>query len=203
MKLLLATTNPAKRGDMEAVLSALALDFVSLADLDPQFDVAETGETFAENAILKARAAAERFRLPAIADDGGLEIDGLGGAPGVYSKRWLGDDVDEEGLIAGTLEKCKALSAKERKARFRTVIAFATPDGSVVTEEGAAEGVIPIAAYPKRTKGYPYRSIFWLSDLGKYAVELTDEEVKAHLNHRHQALTNLLPKIQEYFAHVK
>jgi len=199
MQLLLATTNPAKSRDLKAVFSALeGVKLISLSDFSEVPEVEEIGETFEENATLKAKTYAQHFRMPAVADDGGLEIEALGGAPGVISRRWPGYAADDEELIAYCLQRMADVPEDKRQAQFRTVVAFATPDGEVFSHEAMLPGLIMAKPHPARDPGYPYRSVFYLPDLGKYAVELTDEE-QSRLSHRRHALAALLPKIQNHF----
>ncbi len=130
-KLLIATTNPGKLGEITRYLSDLPIKLVGLKDLKITDKVEETGATFEENAIIKAKFYCEKSGLPTIGDDGGLEIDVLGGAPGVKSHRWIhGDreDTDEE-LIAHTIKQLKGIPLENRKAQLRAVLALALPDG--------------------------------------------------------------------------
>lgn len=199
MKLLLATTNPAKLRDLKAVFSGIEdIELVLLDDFSDIPDVEETGETFEENAVLKAKTYAQHFGLPAVADDGGLEIEALDGAPGIKSRRWPGYAADDEELIRHCLDQLADVPEEKRQAQFRTVVAFATPKGEVFAHEATLLGIISKEVHPTRDHGYPYRSIFYLPDLGKYAVELTDQE-QAQLSHRRRALQALLPKIQNHF----
>lgn len=199
MRLLLATTNPAKLRDLRAVFGVLDAELVSLADVASASPptIEETGTTFPENAVLKARGYARHFGIPAVADDGGLEIDALGGKPGIYSRRWPGREASDEELIAYAMERMAGIPKARRGARFRTVVAFATPEGEATTQEADLPGRIAEAVHPKRVRGYPFRSIFFLPDIGKYAVELTDEE-QERLSHRRRAFTALLPAIRSY-----
>ena len=209
MKLLLATTNPGKAKDLRATFSGHGFDIVSLMEMGNAPDVEETGKTFEENAVLKARAYAKLFGMPAVADDGGLEIEALGGEPGIYSRRWSrlaeaqreggpGYTAGDEELIEYAMKRMTDVPEGKRQAQFRTVVAFATPDGEAITEEAALPGIITTKIHPKRDVGYPYRSIFYLPELRKYAVELTSEE-NATLSHRRRALAALLPNIKNYF----
>jgi len=222
MKLLLATTNPGKAKDLRATFSGHGFDVVSLMEMGNAPDVEETGKTFEENAVLKAKAYAKLFGMPAVADDGGLEIEALEGEPGIYSRRWLrlaeaqreggpsprrsdfghaggpGYAAGDEELIEYAMKRMADVPEGKRQAQFRTVVAFATPDGEAITEEAALPGSIAAEIHPKRDPGYPYRSIFYLPELGKYAVELTPKE-NAKLSHRRRALAALLPNIQNYF----
>ena len=169
-KLLIATTNPGKLGEITKYLSDLPITLVGLKDVGIMDQVKETGKTFEENAILKAKFYAEKSGLPTIADDGGLEIDALHGEPGVKSHRWIGgdhEDSDEE-LIAHTIKKMKGIFLKNRQAQLRAVLALALPNGKVFTAEAATRGIISLAPGTHRTPGFPYRSILLLPEGGKF-----------------------------------
>lgn len=201
---LIATTNPGKLGEITRYLSDLPVTLVGLKDLKITDTVEETGKTFEENAIIKAKFYCQKSGLPTIGDDGGLEIDALGGEPGIKSHRWIhGDreDSDEE-LIAYTLKRLKKISLKNRQAQLRAVLALALPDGRVFTATAATRGIIPHAPGKHRTAGFPYRSLLFLPQLGKFYdhTELTEEENEVY-NHRKQALEELKPIIKEYVGH--
>lgn len=194
--LLVATTNPGKLGEIKHFLSDVPLTLVSLGDARITEQAEETGTTFDENAILKAKFYAKLSGLPTIADDGGFEIDALGGAPGVKSHRWLSgqkDNEDEE-LIAYTFEKMKHIPVDKRGAQLRLVLALCLPDGEIHTSEAAVRGVIPDRPSERRTKGFPYRSILFLPEINKYYDhhDLTEEENVVY-NHRRRALEMLKP----------
>ena len=136
-KLLVATSNPAKFKEIKYFLSDLPLKIVSLKDLKVKERVEEDKDTFEENAIKKALFYAKKSNLPTIADDGGLEIDVLGGEPGVKSRRWIGGkEASDEKLIDYTLRKLKGVPSEKRGAQLRAVLALAFPDGQVFTSEG-------------------------------------------------------------------
>lgn len=198
-KLLIATTNPGKLAEIRHFLSDLPLELVSLADVGITEKVEETGATFEENAILKASYYAKKSGLPTIADDGGLEIDALGGEPGVKSHRWIhGDREDEdEELIAYALVKMKGLPRARRGAQLRAVLALALPDGTVDTAMAATRGIIPEKASPVRVVGFPYRSLLYIPEIGKFYNhnELTPDETDRY-NHRKKALEILKPILQ-------
>lgn len=200
MKILIATTNPAKFNELKLFLSALPYEFISLSDCGIAQSPEETGSTFEENAILKARYYAKASGLPAIADDGGFEIDALGGAPGVKSHRWIYGDrenTDDE-LISYTIAKMQGLPRAKRGAQLRLVLACAMPDGSNVTSESAIRGIVAESPAKIRTPGFPYRSLLYLPELGKYYDhhELTIEENQAY-NHRKKAVEKLIPLLKK------
>ena len=199
-KLLIATSNPGKLAEIKHFLGYLAVQLVSLRDVGITEKVEETGKTFEENAILKAKFYAKLSGLPTIGDDGGLEIDALNGEPGVKSHRWIhGDreDGDEE-LIEYTIEKIGHLPEDNRGAQLRAVLAFALPDGKVVTAEATTRGIIPLRPANHRTPGFPYRSLLYLPEIKKFydTHELTDRENEVY-NHRKKALEKLKPIIQK------
>lgn len=206
MKLLIATTNPGKLAEIRRFLSDVPVKLVSLKDVGISDNVEETGSTFEENAILKAKYYAQKSGLPTIADDGGFEIDALGGEPGVKSHRWIhGDreDSDEE-LIAYSFEKLRGLPPSKRGAQLRAVLAFVTPEGGVHTATDATRGIIPDRPSDERVPGFPYRSILFIPEINKYYNHdlLTQEETEVY-NHRKRALDTLKPHIRAYFFTTK
>jgi XTP/dITP diphosphohydrolase len=186
-RLLLATSNEAKIRELTRLLSDLPIELVTPGTLGTPPRVDETGATFEENARLKARAYAAWSGLPALADDGGLEVDALGGEPGVRSARWLGREASDDELIAATLERLRGVPSAGRGAALRLVVALVRPDGGEVIGEGRIRGLIAEEATPRRDAGFPFRSVFYLPELGKYYVDLTPEEHE-RLNHRRAAL---------------
>jgi XTP/dITP diphosphohydrolase len=179
--LLLATSNLHKLEEFRAIFSDLHLRLLSLSDLQLTTDVEETGSTFAENAELKARAYAQMSQMLTLADDSGLEIDALGGAPGVHSARYLGKETSYEERFRVILEKLQGLPTDQRSSRFRCVIALAGPSGNILMVEGVVEGVI--ADRPCGTHGFGYDPIFFLPELGKTFAELEPEH-KNRISHR-------------------
>jgi XTP/dITP diphosphohydrolase len=175
----LGTSNAHKLAELRAILGDLTL--LSLGDVAPIPDVAETGATFAENAVLKATAYASASGLLALADDSGLEIDALGGEPGVYSARWAGEGTPYSERFRIILERMAQTPPEQRTARFRCVIAIAGPDGLLATAEGVLEGMI--APEPQGAGGFGYDPIFYLPAYGKTVAELP-AEVKNRISHR-------------------
>lgn len=195
-KLLIATTNPGKLAEIKRFLGGLSIELVGLKDIGITDVVEETGSTFEENAILKAKYYCQKSGLSTLADDGGFEIDVLGGQPGVKSHRWIhGDreDTDEE-LIAYTLEKLKGLPQAERGAQLRLVLALVFPDGRQYTVEEKTRGILAEKSSTHRTEGFPYRSLLFLPEINKYYDHnlLTPEETE-RFNHRKRALDRLKP----------
>jgi XTP/dITP diphosphohydrolase len=197
-KLLIATSNPGKLGEIKKYLADIPVELVSLKDIGISDKVEETGSTFEENAVLKAKYYSKLSGLPTIGDDGGFEIDALNGEPGVKSHRWIhGDreDSDDE-LISYTFQKMKGVSADKRGAQLRAVLAFVKPGEKPVTAEASTRGVIPMSPSARRNKGFPYRSILFLSKINKFynKHELTEAENEVY-NHRRKAINELKPFI--------
>jgi XTP/dITP diphosphohydrolase len=193
-KLLIATRNPGKAREMAAVLADLPFEIVSLADYPDAPEAEETGATFVENAVLKARAYAAYTGELTLADDSGLEVDALGGAPGLLSSRFAPTDPER---IAKLLDMMKDVPDERRSARFRCAIAVAWPDGRVETCEDSLEGVI--AREPKGANGFGYDPILYMPELGKHVAELPPHEKNA-ISHRGKALVRakeLLTKLSE------
>ena len=183
-ELLLATTNYHKLEEYRAIFSGLPFHFLSLHDIHLDPDVEETGTTFAENAELKALAYARASGMLTLADDSGLEIDALGGAPGIYSARFAGKETSYEERFRLLLEQLKGLTRERRTARFRCAIALAEPSGYHQTVEGTLEGLI--ADTPRGQYGFGYDPIFFIPELGKTSAELTPEQ-KNRISHRGRA----------------
>ena len=182
--LLLATTNRHKLEEYHAIFADLPFTLLSPYDVHLDIHVEETGATFAETAELKARAYARASGLLALADDSGLEIDALGGAPGVYSARFAGQETSYEERFRLILERLGGLSIEQRTARFRCAIAIAEPAGYCRVVEGVIEGVI--AASPRGDHGFGYDPIFLVPELGKTTAEVAPEQ-KNRISHRGRA----------------
>jgi len=182
--LLLATSNPHKLEEFRTIFSDMPLRLLSLNDVQLNVDVEETGNTFAENAELKAQAYAQMSHMLTLADDSGLEIDALGGVPGVHSARYLGRETSYEERFRVILDQLNGLPQEQRSARFRCVIALAEPSQKIYLVEGIVEGVI--AESPRGTHGFGYDPIFFLPELGKTFAEL-DPVVKNRISHRARA----------------
>ncbi|MCX8052719.1 MAG: XTP/dITP diphosphatase [Armatimonadetes bacterium] len=181
-KLLIATRNHGKAREIATVLADLPFQLVTLADYPDAPEVEETGATFVENAIAKACAYAACTGELTLADDSGLEVDALDGAPGVFSSRFAPTDPER---IAKLLDLMRDVPDELRTARFRCAIAIALPDGRVQVCEDSLEGLI--AREPKGTNGFGYDPIMYLPDLGKHVAELEPEEKNA-ISHRGKAL---------------
>lgn len=191
-KLLIATTNPGKLREYKDFLKDLPLELVSLPDVGITDDIKETGKTYEENSQLKALFYAKKSGLPAISDDGGIEISALNGEPGIKSRRWLGEKTTDKDLIAHMKTVSNNLPEYNRNARFILVISFALPTGEVWSEEGSVDGIIAKEPHMKLLRGYPYRSFFYLPQAKKYyhESELTKDEMKLY-NHRYKAVEKI------------
>lgn len=195
MNILVASNNAGKIREMRALLRPS--EVVSPADLDLQLDVEETGSTFAANAELKARAFAEATGLIALADDSGLAVDALDGAPGVLSARYGGpglDDVDRYRLLLDNMQTFP--SAAQRSARFCCAIAAVAPDGRICRAEGTCEGQIAHAA--SGDHGFGYDPIFFLPEHGCTMAEL-DASAKNEISHRGRAMAAIAPLLRDTF----
>jgi XTP/dITP diphosphohydrolase len=198
-KILLATHNPAKLEELKIGFSNLekqGVTILSLNDLNINEEPEETGKTFKENALLKAKFYAIKTNLPTVGDDGGLMIDILNGEPGVNSKRWLGYEASDEKLIEYALTRLKNLPVAKRKAKLQTCLCYFNPltKETLFTEENIL-GHIAEKASGRPTLGYPYRALFVVEEFNKYYDEMTDEEHEK-INHRLQAAKNLIGKIK-------
>lgn len=182
--LLLATTNPGKLREYREIFADLPYHLFSLADQGIDLDVEETGATFAENALLKARAYTQVSGMLTLADDSGLEIDALGGEPGVHSARWPTVDTPYAERFKLIYERLAHLPPAQRTARFRCVIALANPTGWHQMVEGTVEGIIADA--PRGENGFGYDPIFYVPALGSTTAELSPEE-KHRISHRGRA----------------
>lgn len=185
IKLLIATHNPGKVKEYNELLAGLPLELTYPAQEGLDIEVAETGESFAENARLKATAYASASGLLTLADDSGLEVDALGGEPGIRSARYAGTGASDEERYQLLLEKLQGVPWEERTARFRCVIAVATPAGQIHTAEGTCEGIIAFA--PKGEHGFGYDPVFYFSEYGMTLAELPPE-TKNRISHRARAV---------------
>jgi len=183
-KLLLATNNQGKVNEYRSLLKDIPLQIVSLADEGITTVVDETGDSFEENAILKATAFAAESGLVALADDSGLEVDALDGEPGVRSARYAGEGASDRDRVNYLLSRMKDIPWEKRSARFRCVIAVATPAGEVKTCSGECRGIISLE--PKGEHGFGYDPVFYPSEFKKTMAELSPE-IKNQISHRARA----------------
>ena len=193
MKFVLATHNPNKIREMGAILGQFGVEVVSPKELGITVDVEETGSTFAENAMLKAKAICELAKLPAIADDSGLCVDALNGGPGVYSARYGGPGLDDVGRYRLLLENMRG--QMPRTAKFVSVITCCFPNGDVLSARGECPGTIAFA--PMGEGGFGYDPVFFIPSLKKTFAQLSPEEKNA-ISHRGKALEAFQVKLEEY-----
>ncbi len=199
--LLIATTNPGKFDEIHSFLSDIPVQLVSLNEAGISVRAPETGLTFEQNARMKAVFYQRISGITTLADDGGFEIDALGGEPGVRSHRWVSireSENDDEQLIAYTMERLKGIPLNNRTARLTVVMALSLLDGPVYTAKASVEGIVPLVPSPRRTLGFPYRSLLYIPEIGKFYdhAELTWQETERY-NHRKKAIEALKPKILE------
>ena len=180
-KLLLATNNQGKIAEFRYLLDGCGWQLVTPRDVGVQLDVDETGQTYLENATIKALAFARTSGLTSLADDSGLEVDALDGRPGLFSARYAGADLTDGERVAALLEELADVSEDARTARFRCVIAIATANGEVQSAEGTVEG--RIAVEPRGENGFGYDPVFELPDRGVTVAELAASEKHA-VSHR-------------------
>jgi len=201
-RLLIATTNSAKLTEYRLLLRDLVGEILSLADVGITESPAEDGASFADNALIKARFYFDRAQMPTLADDGGLEVDALGGEPGVRSHRWLGDAQvadHDRALAAEVIRRMDGVPAAKRTARMRAAAALLWRDAGGVHErivEAAHEGIIADAVFDKVQPGFPYRAVFLLPRDGRYLAEL-DETEAARLSQRHAAVEKLRDTLRQ------
>lgn len=199
-RLLIATTNPAKLAEYRLLLRGFPLELLSLDELGIGQAPRETGAGFADNARLKARFYFQRCGLATLADDGGLEIDALGGEPGVRSHRWVGDgDNDDQTLVDEVIRRMRGVGEGRRTARLRCALALVYRAGGELRErqaQAALEGVIAERAHPRFRPGFPYRAVLFLPRLGRFLAELSEEE-EARLSQRRAAIELAAPFLEE------
>jgi XTP/dITP diphosphohydrolase len=184
LKLLLGTNNQAKVREYRSLLPDLDHKLVTLAEQGISVEVEEVGDSLEENARLKATIIAEKSRLLTLADDSGLEVDALGGEPGRLSARYAGENANDAERIAYLLKRMDGVPREKRTARFRCVIALATPEGKVRLCSGECPGLITLE--PRGEHGFGYDPIFYLPELGKTMAELPLEQ-KNKISHRGRA----------------
>ena len=194
MRVVLATGNPGKLQELREMLEPLAIEVVPLAQFT-RASVAETGRTFVENAIIKARHAAELAQLPAIADDSGLEVDALQGAPGIYSARYAGEHASDDDNLRKLLAALEGRKAAERTARYCCALVYMrwAHDPFPLISQASWEG--RIGAAPRGSGGFGYDPIFELPQRGITVAELPAAE-KNQLSHRGQALRGLVAQLR-------
>ncbi len=185
MKVIFATGNENKLREIREITADMDIEIVSMKDAGYYTDVEETGTSFEENSYLKASAIAKKCGLPTLADDSGLEIDYLGGEPGIYSSRYMGEDTPYPVKNAELLKRMEGVPDEERTARFVCAICYVRPDGTSETVRATMEGIV--AHKIAGENGFGYDPIFFLPDKGCTSAELSREDKNA-ISHRGKAL---------------
>jgi len=193
-KIIFATGNAGKMREIRAILSDLGLPVLSMKEAGVDLDIVEDGKTFAENAKIKAMAVWKQTGGIVLADDSGLAVDYIGGEPGVYSARYLGEDTSYEIKNQAIIDRLADAKEEERTARFVSAIAAVLPDGSELVTEGTVEGLI--AHEPAGNGGFGYDPIFYLPEYGVTSAEIPIEK-KNEISHRGKALEAMKIKLRE------
>ncbi len=189
MKVVFATSNEHKLAEVREILSGSGIEVLSLKDVNVSMDeVEETGKTFKENAIIKAKYVAEKTGMLSLADDSGLEVDYINKEPGIYSARYMGEDTSYTIKNNNIIERLKDAKEGERSARFVCAIAAVFPDGRILDTQGTMEG--EIAHEIRGENGFGYDPILYLPKLKKTSAELSPEEKNA-ISHRGKALRSM------------
>ena len=195
MKVVLASQNKHKLAEIQAILSRFDMELVLQSELGLHIDVEETGASFEENSMLKARAVVEATGLPAIADDSGLCVDVLGGEPGIYSARYGAPEcVTDRDRLNHLLENLRGVRSEERTARFVCVITLLRPDGSSLVARGSCEGLITFE--PRGEDGFGYDPVFYVPAMGCTFAQMGAERKNA-ISHRANALMRLERMLEE------
>ena len=195
---VLASSNPGKIAEMREILSVYGINMTTKQELGVDIDVAETGDTFAENAALKATAICKASGLPAIADDSGLAVDALGGAPGLNTSSFGGEGLDSEGRYNYLLSIMDGV--EQRGAKFVSTIVCAFPDGSLITAEGTCGG--EIAPAPRGSSGFGYDPVFTPAGMDMTMAELPPGE-KNKISHRGKALRQFTGLLQNRMSNIQ
>ena len=195
MKVVLASKNPHKLVEISKITEKFGFELVLQSQLGVDIDVEETGTTFEENSLLKARAVMEATGLPALADDSGIAVDALNGEPGIYSARYGFDEsLDDWGRLLLLLKNTEHVPDGQRQAQFVCVITMVTPDGQTIQARGEIHG--ELTREPAGENGFGYDPIFYYPPLGKTTAELSPEEKNA-VSHRGNALKVFYEKLKE------
>ncbi|MDR0486314.1 MAG: XTP/dITP diphosphatase [Elusimicrobiota bacterium] len=197
MEIILATGNKNKIREIKEILKGLDITILSITDFADYPKTIEDGETIAENAVKKAKEAALFFKKWAMADDTGLEVEYLNGAPGVYSARYAGKHCSYKDNNEKLLRELKGLQQEHRKASFKCVIALSSPEGLITTVEGQIDGLI--AEAERGQNGFGYDAVFFIPQYGKTFAEL-DGAIKNKISHRGQAVIAVRERILSMLA---
>ena len=195
MKFVIASNNKHKVEEISRVLQPLSIETIAAKQAGVQFDVEETGKTFEENALIKGLAVSKACGMPTVADDSGLEVDALGGAPGIYSARYAGVGATNANRIDKLLHELETFPQGMRTARFVCAVCCVFPDGSSVCARGECEGYIGFA--PDGEGGFGYDPVFIEKTTGLSFASLSDKQKDA-VSHRGKALRELVLKLREY-----
>jgi len=197
VRLLIATENAGKIREYEQLLGSRPWGLCTPRDLELALAVHEDGESYAQNARIKALAYMQASRLATLADDSGLEVDALGGEPGVRSARYAGASASDTDRYRLLLQRLHGISWEKRRARFRCVVALALPGGETYSTEGVCEGVIAFG--PQGDRGFGYDPVFYLPEHGQTMAQLPPE-VKNRISHRARAVQQMLPILSHALA---
>ncbi|MFA5358531.1 MAG: non-canonical purine NTP pyrophosphatase [Patescibacteria group bacterium] len=200
-KIILATNSFGKIQEISSILGDLPITCVTPKKIGLTKAPEETGQTLAENALIKAKFYADKTGLIALADDSSLEIDALQGEPGIYVRRWPGYEATDSELISYCLDKMKDYPNHNRGAQFHSVICIYDPTISrAYYFEGITRGMIAPESLPKYIDHYPFDALFYFPDIKKYLAEIRDDkELESSHSHRTKAVRNSIPKIKELF----
>ena len=198
MKLVLATHNKDKCAEMAAILSEYPIDLLTLEEFPEIGDIIEDGNSLKENALIKARAVFKQTHLPSWGDDTGLEVDALGGEPGIYSARYAGESCSYSDNVNKLIKNMQSIPEKQRMAQFKTAIAYVSENMELVSE-GAVEGLI--ATMPKGVGGFGYDPVFYVPEQGKTYSEMKMKE-KNKISHRGKAIQEMLKLLQSRLPNI-
>lgn len=194
-RIIFATGNEGKMREIRMILEDLGVPVLSMKEAGISTDIEENGKSFAENAAIKAKAIMEMTGEIVMADDSGLEIDYLDGAPGIYSARFMGEDTSYDIKNKALIDKLAGVPDEKRTARFVCAIACALPDGQILESRGTMEGIIGYEI--KGENGFGYDPIFYLPECGCTSAEISPEK-KNELSHRGKALRAMKEKLEKY-----
>ena len=195
MRLIFATTNEGKMKEIRMIMADLGIEVLSMKEAGLEADIVEDGQSFEENAVIKAKAIAALCDDIVLADDSGLEVDYLNKKPGIYSARYMGETTPYSVKNQNIIERLNGVEQCKRTARFVCVIAAVFPDGSVRTTRGTIEGII--AEHPMGENGFGYDPIVYVPEFGKTTAQLSPEE-KNKVSHRGKALELMKEQIRQY-----
>ena len=196
MKIIIATHNADKRKELVPLLEPQGWEILTLNDFPQIGEIVEDGSTLEANALIKARTVNQITGLPTLADDTGLEVDALNGAPGIYAARYAGENCSYQDNVDKLLREMKDVPDIDRKARFRTVIAF-VENSSEHTRDGFVDGLI--SKIPKGVGGFGYDPVFYVPDMNKTFAQMTTTE-KANISHRGKAVRNMVLFLSQLYA---